>query len=59
MKCPCSLIPIMRQCETYGKVLDIPVRDYSREREKGTFVYCEKARLTSPSRGKEDNFSIL
>ena len=43
MKCPCLLIPIMRLGETYGKILNNPARDDSRERGKGTFVYCAKS----------------
>ena len=45
MECQRSLIPIMRLGEANGKVLilNIPVRDDSREREKGIYVYCAKS----------------
>ena len=54
----CSIDPIMRLGEAYGKVLSIPVRDDCREMEKGTLVYCAKARRIPPSSGLKKNFNV-
>ena len=48
------MIPIMRECLTYGEVPSISARDDPREREKRLFVHFSKSETCS----KEDNIAV-